>query len=228
MKKIAFVLNTLVILSGIAIIALMSVEVLLPKVVITYKEIVEFHFIICLIFLLDYVVRLMLAKDKWRFARRNILFLIISIPYLSIFEWSGIAISGEASLIVRYVPFIRAAYGFAIVLGYFTRSKITNLFFTYIAVIIATAYFAGLVFYSIEKGVNAEVHSFGDSLWWAFMDLTTVGSNIYAVTPVGRVLSVVLAAAGMMMFPIFTAYIASKFASFSDSKSPQTKESSDV
>jgi hypothetical protein len=42
------------------------------------------------------------------------------------------------------------------------------------------------------------------------MDATTVGSNIVAVTPVGRLLSVILAALGMMMFPIFTAYITSK------------------
>lgn len=39
------------------------------------------------------------------------------------------------------------------------------------------------------------------------MDVTTVGSNIYATTAVGKILSVVLAALGMMMFPIFTVYI---------------------
>ena len=46
-------------------------------------------------------------------------------------------------------------------------------------------------------------------LWWAYMDVTTVGSNIIAVTPTGRVLSVLLAALGMMMFPIFTVYVTS-------------------
>ena len=41
------------------------------------------------------------------------------------------------------------------------------------------------------------------------MDVTTVGSNIYAVTSIGKILSVILAALGMMMFPIFTVYITS-------------------
>jgi len=41
------------------------------------------------------------------------------------------------------------------------------------------------------------------------MDVTTVGSNIIAVTVTGRVLSVLLAALGMMMFPIFTVYVTS-------------------
>ena len=39
------------------------------------------------------------------------------------------------------------------------------------------------------------------------MDVTTVGCSIEAVTTVGRVLSVLLAALGMMMFPIFTVYV---------------------
>ena len=39
------------------------------------------------------------------------------------------------------------------------------------------------------------------------MDVTTVGSSIIAMTTTGRVLSVLLAALGMMMFPIFTVYI---------------------
>ena len=51
------------------------------------------------------------------------------------------------------------------------------------------------------------VTDYGDALWWAFMDVTTVGSNIVAMTTTGRVLSVLLAALGMMMFPIFTVYI---------------------
>jgi len=38
------------------------------------------------------------------------------------------------------------------------------------------------------------------------MDVTTVGSNIIAQTVTGRVLSVLLAALGMKMFPIFTVY----------------------
>ena len=61
----------------------------------------------------------------------------------------------------------------------------------------------------IEHKVNPEVKDYSDALWWAFMDVTTVGSNIIAVTPTGRILSVLLAALGMMMFPIFTVYVTS-------------------
>ena len=66
-----------------------------------------------------------------------------------------------------------------------------------------------LLFFVIEHKVNPQVTGYDDALWWAFMDVTTVGSNIYAVTPTGRILSVLLAALGMMMFPIFTVYVTS-------------------
>ena len=65
------------------------------------------------------------------------------------------------------------------------------------------------IFFVLEHKVNPMVTDYWSALWWAFMDVTTVGSNIYAVTPTGKILSVVLAALGMMMFPIFTVYVTS-------------------
>lgn len=75
--------------------------------------------------------------------------------------------------------------------------------------LLATVYFSSLIFFVLEHKVNPLVPNYGEALWWAFMDVTTVGSNIYAVTITGKVLSVLLAALGMMMFPIFTVYVTS-------------------
>ena len=105
------------------------------------------------------------------------------------------------------MPLIRGGYAMAIVVGWFTSNRATGLFFSYIITLISTVYFASLTFYLFEHGVNPLVHKYKDALWWAAMDVTTVGSNIVAVTGVGRVLSVLLAALGMMMFPIFTVYV---------------------
>lgn len=63
------------------------------------------------------------------------------------------------------------------------------------------------MFFVLEHKVNPAVLNYSDSLWWASMNVTTVGSNIYAQTGVGKILSILLAALGMMMFPIFTVYI---------------------
>ena len=67
-------------------------------------------------------------------------------------------------------------------------------------------YFASLVFLEKEQPVNNLVPNYGAALWWALMDATTIGSYIYPVTVAGKILAVLLAALGMMMFPLFTVY----------------------
>ena len=55
------------------------------------------------------------------------------------------------------------------------------------------------------------VKNYWDAFNGALMNVTTVGSNIFGVTKIGQSLAVILAAAGMIFFPIFTAYVTTKF-----------------
>ena len=55
--------------------------------------------------------------------------------------------------------------------------------------------------------MNPEVRNLWDALWWAFLDATTVGSNIPSCTATGKVLDVFLSAEGLILFPLFTVYI---------------------
>ncbi len=210
-RTLARTLNTLVIIASIAIIIVMSIEVLSPSLLPNKKAVVDFHLAVSIIFLLDYFVRLIRARHRWRFALDNFVFFVVALPYMSVIYYYEVEVNTTTELLVRYMPFIRAVYGFVIVFSYITRSRVTNLFYTYIVIVVATTYFCSLLFYSAEKGLNSGVRGFDDALWWALMDMTTVGSNIVAVTGVGRVVSVVLAAAGMMLFPIFTVYITNIF-----------------
>ncbi|MEG2756485.1 MAG: ion channel, partial [Mucinivorans sp.] len=70
-------------------------------------------------------------------------------------------------------------------------------------------YLSALVFYDYEVLVNPQLHGFGNALWWAWMNITTVGAAIDPVTTIGKVICVLLPILGMMMFPIFTSYILS-------------------
>jgi voltage-gated potassium channel len=73
-------------------------------------------------------------------------------------------------------------------------------------------YFSALFFYEYEAPVNSAVHGFGDALWWACMNMTTVGAEIFPVTAIGKAICVVLPIIGMAMFPIFTVYVTSLYA----------------
>ena len=165
------------------------------------------QFWICIIFLLDFFIEFFLAEKKWHYIWTHLFFFIVSIPYLAIFHYFGWKFSPQVTYIIQYIPLVRGGYALAIVVGWFTYNRATGLFFTYLFTLVSTVYFASLVFFMFEHSVNPLVVDYYSALWWAAMDVTTVGSNIEAVTPIGRILSVALAALGMMMFPIFTVYV---------------------
>lgn len=167
----------------------------------------QLQFWICLLFLLDFFIEMALAERKGRYLLTHFIFLLVAIPYHNLFAWLGWTASPEAAYIVRFAPLLRGLYAMVIVIGWFTYSRIVGLFVSYLVTLVVSIYFGSLIFYMVEHGPNPLVHTYPDALWWAFMDATTVGSNIIAVTPIGKVLSVIVAAIGMMMFPIFTIYI---------------------
>lgn len=164
---------------------------------------------ICILFLVDFVVEYRMATNKRRYLLTHFVLLLVAIPYLDIIALLHLEMPREASYIIRFVPLLRGGYALAIIINWLTSNKATGLFLTYILLLTSTVYFSSLIFYIAEHNKNVLVEEYTDALWWALMDVTTVGSNITAVTPIGRVLSVVVAALGMMMFPIFTVYITS-------------------
>lgn len=164
---------------------------------------------ICMFFLFDFILEFFLSKTKRHYLSTHFLFFVISIPYLNIIDYYHISFTPEVTYFLRFIPLVRGGYALAIVVGWLTNNRASSLFVSYITMLMSTVYFSSLIFFVQEHKVNSMVHQYSDALWWAFMDVTTVGSNIYAVTPTGKVLSVVLAALGMMMFPIFTVYVTS-------------------
>lgn len=164
---------------------------------------------ICFFFLFDFFLEFFLSKHKMRYLGSRFIFLLVSIPYQYIIHYFDLPLSQQEAYFVQFIPLVRGGYALAIVVGWLSYNRASGLFVSYITMLFATVYFSSLIFFVLESGVNPGVHAYGDALWWAFMDVTTVGSNIEAVTTTGRILSVVLAALGMMMFPIFTVYVTS-------------------
>lgn len=206
-RGMMMLLHIVVLLLSLLLIAMISYDSFKNTTFYEEYSFQKWQFWICMVFIVAFFVELAVSENKWRFFWTNLIFLLVSVPYQAIIYHYGIHLSQEVSYLIRYMPLIRGGYALAIVVSWFTYNKATGLFFTYIIILLSTVYFASLTFYLFETGVNPLVNVYSDALWWAAMDVTTVGSNITAVTGVGRVLSVLLAALGMMMFPIFTVYV---------------------
>lgn len=222
------ILNTLVLIGSVLIIVGLSIEVFNDSDKLYYTLYMRLQLWVCIVFLVDFFVRFFLSHRKWRFLAKNIIFFLVAIPYFEILDALQLQLSAEVSYLLRLMPLIRGGYGLAIMVGWITRNRTTSLMVSYLLMLLALIYFASLVFYSLEHSLNPMVTSFGASLSWAFMNVTTVGSNIYAQTATGKVLAVVLAASGMMMFPIFTVYITSRFQSLWRGKGGDKKDRSDI
>lgn len=203
-------LHMLVIIASLAIIVSLSYEVFMCPHDVFLTSFVRFQFWICLFFQFDFFLGLYLSVHKKKYLFTHFFFFFISIPYLSLITYFQIDLSNEIYYCLRFVPIIRGGYALVMVVNWFSKSIMANLFISYLLSLIIVIYFSSLLFYVVEKPINVLVQSYSDALWWAFMDATTVGSNVYAVTVVGKLLSVLLAAFGMMMFPIFTVYITDK------------------
>ena len=207
-RKIVYLICHLsVLLLSLFLIVIISIDTF--KNVAFYREarFERIDFWICVLFLVDFFVEWYMAEKKWRYLATHFLFFLVAIPYTAIINHYGWTFSPKVTYLLRYIPLVRGGYALAMVVNWLTANKATGLFLAYLISLVATLYFSSVVFFVFEQDVNPLVNTYGNAIWWAAMDMTTVGSNIIAVTPVGMVLSVLLAALGMMLFPIFTVYV---------------------
>ena len=206
-KGVYAFLHVLILVLSIFLVVRISLDTFHNEAFYLEPKFIRFQFWICVVFLLDFFIEFFLSGNKWKYIRNRFIFFLVSIPYNSIISFYDWSFSPQVTYALHYIPLIRGGYAMSIVVSWFTYNRATGLFMSYLATLIFTIYFASLAFYVFEHHVNPLVKNYDDALWWACMDATTVGSNIEAVTPVGRILSVLLAALGMMMFPIFTVYV---------------------
>ena len=167
----------------------------------------DLQFWICVLLIILYAVEVYNADDSWRYLGRHFIFLLLIMPYLTLFDWWGIQLSTEAAYLFRFIPLIRGYIAFTLIAYGLLRNLMAGLLVTYIVVLFSFIYYCSLIFYVLEVNVNPQLHSFWDSLWYSCMTATTAGCSIQAITPVGKVISVLLALAGMMLLPVFTVYL---------------------
>ena len=207
MNSGGFMARMINLLAGIALLVGVSVEVLTGNHY-TYSEwYMWLQFIVCIIFIFDFASALVVRDAKSRYYLLNLLFLIISIPYLNILAWLDLPLSRGVAIVVASLPLLRSFVAMGVVVQWFISGKANRLFVAYLFTVVCFTYLAALMFYDYELGVNSKLHGFGNALWWAWMGVTTVGAEIFPVTGIGKVLAVMLPALGMMFFPIFTIYV---------------------
>ena len=208
------------VVAGLVLLAALSWEIIAGDHIHMSGTYLTIQFVVCLIFLCDFFVRWGAAERRTRFFWHNLPFLLLSIPYLNILAWSGVRMTHDWAILVGLIPLLRAFLAMVIIVRWLVRgNKMRRIFFAYIFTVVVFTYISALVFYDYEVLVNPKLHGFGNALWWAWMNVTTVGAEIFPVTAIGKVFCVMLPSLGMMFFPIFTTYVLQEYAP--DKKSGQ-------
>src|SRR6202012_1203751 len=145
------------------------------------------------LFVLDYVVRLCLADNRWHWFLRHLLdFAIVTLPLLRPLRLLRLLV-----LIEVLQKAIGDAFRGRIVV--YTVSGVVLLIYT-----------SSLAVFDKERYLHgATINSFGKGLWWSITRVTTVGyGDVYPVTNTGRVIAVLLMIGGITRVGVVTAALA--------------------
>ncbi len=150
--------------------------------------------LVWLMFFVDYVVRLVLAEEKWKFVRQHpvdlaSVLLPIARPFRLLTD-------------LYKLPFLRGDSGGRL------RRRVIITAATFVVLFI---YVIALAVYSVERGApGSNIDSFGNAVWWACVTMATVGyGDYYPVTITGRMLAVVLMMGGVAIVGTASATIVS-------------------
>lgn len=201
------VLDGVAIFAGIVILVSLSMDIIHRGTYQLSPGVAELQLIVCLVFVLDFVVRTSADGNPHRYFWRNIVVLLVSLPWLNLLTWGGVELHKGVYVMLKCLPLVRALLGVYSTIRLLTPSRVSAIMWSYIALIVMFTYLSALVFYSYEMGINPHLDGFGEALWWSGLNVTTVGANIFAVTPMGKILTVILPAMGMILFPLLTVYV---------------------
>lgn len=156
--------------------------------------------IILTVFLIDYLVRLFLAEDKFKYIRTNICDLIAILPFHTVFRMFKMASFARFAKMPRLFAFL-----------YRPLKKARRFFntngFKYVIFVTTIMIMLGGILIHFAEGM-----SYGDGIWWAFVTTTTVGyGDISPATFYGRIIAMVLMLVGIGLLGTITSTLTSYF-----------------
>jgi voltage-gated potassium channel len=163
--------------------------------------------VIWIIFIIDFLIKFILAPDKTKFFKQ---------------QWlTAISLVVPALRVVRFVRFVRAARGLRSlrlikVVGSLNRgmkslsATMRRRGVNYVIILTLVVIFSGAAgMHAFEKGYGLK--NYWESLWWTAMLITSIGSEYWPQTGEGKVLSLILSIYGFCVFGYITASLASFF-----------------
>jgi voltage-gated potassium channel len=135
---------------------------------------------------IDLAIRAHLARRHWHYIRTHPL-----------------------SLVVVVFPPVRVIFSFRLVKSVFLRGSLRRFL---LAATVLALNFAIVVDLYERHAKGSNIHSLGESIWWAITTVTTVGyGDYFPVTTGGKIAATLIMAIGILTIAVITAQVASSF-----------------
>jgi voltage-gated potassium channel len=135
---------------------------------------------------IDLAIRSRLAQRHWHYIRTHPL-----------------------SLVVVLFPPVRVIFSFRLVKSVFLRGSLGRFL---VAATVLALNFAIVVDLYERHAKGSNIHSLGESIWWAITTVTTVGyGDYFPVTLGGKIAATLIMAIGILTIAVITAQVASSF-----------------
>lgn len=198
------ILVFLIVMDGI----LLSLTVISPNLrVTTLHNMGLFDLIVSIILLVVFIWRIKVSKiSNSEYFKENWTDIIALIPvYFITFQFFGM---DYPTIIVKILIIIKiiAMYWFARKIGeeviiYQAKTRLVYA----LAFFLVVFFFCSFIFYWAEHGVNPEVATYDDSIWFVLQTITTVGyGDIIPVTGIGRLMGVMSMFSALVLTSIVT------------------------
>jgi len=160
---------------------------------------------IWVLFILDFILKFILAPSKLSFLKKNWLTAIsLIIPALRVFRLLRILRLIKGVRLIKVVASLNRGMKS---LGATMKRR----GFAYVMILSVVVTFGGAAgMYGIEKG-HPGFENYGMALWWTGMRVITAGSDYFPITPEGRGLAFILSLFGYAVFGYVTATLATFF-----------------
>ena len=148
---------------------------------------------------IDMVIRSTLARHHLRYLRRH-----------------------PVSIAAVIYPPVRIIFSLRLVRSMFKRGNLARFLLAASVLLLNGA----LIVYLFERHApHSNIHTFGDSLWWSIVTVTTVGyGDFFPVTVPGRITACFIMGIGLLTLAVVTAQVASNFVSQSSSATKDSAE----
>jgi voltage-gated potassium channel len=165
--------------------------------------------VIWIVFVLEFVLKFVIAPKKVPYLRRNWLtFLALILPALRVFRVARVVYVLRMGRAIRGLTLARVLTAFNRGLRSLQRTVGQYGFGYLVTLTILVTILGAAAMYAFERHANGGLKTFGDALWFTAMLMTTSGSDYWPKTMEGRTLCFLLALYAFAIFGYVTAILA--------------------